>query len=292
MEDPSKATSCKHERSSPKSPNDPPSKRRKSSMLDTTSYPTTFPQNKGVLEAMHKLTNLVERHPQFHSKLERMLEEAFNVLEPEVSAVVRKEKNEDSCPIYKVSNDSIKHIFGYVGEMQYGFVACISDRFRRAYLETFKNQTWTSIENAVVSVSCAKLCLEAERPPDCTALVKTLFIIAASAGKLEVLEWGKKLGYKLDTVLDKHTIADAALYGHLKVVKYLRKLGIPWDKWTCTYAALNGHLELLKWCRVNQCPWDEETCAMAAKNGHLELLKWARENGCPWDENTYLEEGA
>ena len=89
---------------------------------------------------------LVEHHPQFHSKLKGMLEDAFNKLDAEVSAAIRKIKNEDSCPIYGLSNYSLKHVFGCVGEKQYGFLACISDRFNGAYLETFQNETWTSIK--------------------------------------------------------------------------------------------------------------------------------------------------
>jgi len=70
-----------------------------------------------------------------------MLKDVFNKLEPEVSAAIRKENNEDSCLIYKLlANDELKHIFGYVGEMQYGFVAGRSDRFRQVYLETFRNE--------------------------------------------------------------------------------------------------------------------------------------------------------
>ena len=51
----------------------------------------------------------------------------------------------------------------------------------------------------------------------------------------------------------------------------------------CANAALNGHLEMLKWARENGCDWNSDTCANAAINGHLEVLKWARENGCQWD---------
>jgi len=86
------------------------------------------------------LTNLVERHPQFHLKLEGMLKDVFNKLEPEVSATIRKENNEDSCLIYKLANDELMPIFGYIGEIQYGFVACMSDRFRQLYLKTFRNE--------------------------------------------------------------------------------------------------------------------------------------------------------
>ena len=56
-------------------------------MTSPSCLATQF-QNEGVLAAMNKLTRLVEHYPQFHSKLEGMLEEVFNTLEPEVSAAV------------------------------------------------------------------------------------------------------------------------------------------------------------------------------------------------------------
>jgi hypothetical protein len=47
---------------------------------------------------------------------------------------------------------------------------------------------------------------------------------------------------------------------------------------TCADAALGGHLEVLKLARENHCPWNLMTCAYAAQDGHLEVLKWAREH--------------
>ena len=123
---------------------------------------------------MHKLTTLVEHHPQFNSKLEKMLEEIFNKLEPEVSAAIRKEKNEDSCSMYCLSNDTLGHILGYVGEKNYLFVACVSNRFHQVYVETFGVETLTSIgKSAVLSVSCAKLCLDSTNIPDRSPYAKT-----------------------------------------------------------------------------------------------------------------------
>jgi len=98
------------------------------------------------------------------SKLEGMLQDVYNILEPEVSASILKEENADSCPIFILSNDELKLVFGYVGEKQYGFVACISYRFHQVYLETFRDETSTSINNAVVSVPRVQLCLGTERP--------------------------------------------------------------------------------------------------------------------------------
>lgn len=76
-------------------------------MSDTTFGSCPSPAHNGVVfVAMNKLTKLVEHHPRLHSKLETMLEEVF--IKP---AAIRKQKNEDLCPIYKVSNDELKHIF-------------------------------------------------------------------------------------------------------------------------------------------------------------------------------------
>ena len=134
----------------------PPSKRQRTiaianDTITTSGTSTTIstnttasPQNEGVLTVVNKLTKLVEGHPRFSSKLERMLEDLYKELEPEVSADTRKQENEISCPIYKLSNDEFEHVFGYVGQMQYGFVACTSYRFNQVCLEAFAGETLTS----------------------------------------------------------------------------------------------------------------------------------------------------
>ena len=163
---------------------------------------------------------------------------------------------------------------------------CVSGRFYHGSLDTFGGETLTSITRSVaVSPSRAELCLDTGGSYF-KSRAASLFQAAASDGKLDVLKWEEESGYELDKILDEGEIADAALHGHLEVVKYLRKLGISWNEDACSNAAKNGHLELLKWCRANQCPWDEWTCAFAAGNGHLELLKWGRANQCPWNKRT------
>ena len=62
---------------------------QKSTMSDIPGCPSIF-YNEGVLDAVNKLTRLVERHPQIHSKLEGMLKDVFNELEPEVSTAIKK----------------------------------------------------------------------------------------------------------------------------------------------------------------------------------------------------------
>ena len=208
------------------------------------------------------------------------------------AAATRKESNEDSCPLYKLPIDLLKLIVGYVGENHYRLVACTSDRLHKVYAEIFVDDTWTSFENVVVSLSCMKLCLlDTEAPnytepdPDCNTIT-WLFHIAASEGKLELLKWGMDSGYELDKILDEDAISNAAYNGHLHVVKYLRQLGVIWDEETCANVAERGRLDLLKYVREQGAPWNELTCSDAAEKGHLDVLKYAREQGCPWDRKT------
>ena len=54
----------------------------------------------------------------------------------------------------------------------------------------------------------------------------------------------------------------------------------------CTNAAVNGHLEVLKWLHEKGAPWNENACYYAAFNGHLETFKWLLVNGCHCSEST------
>ena len=72
-----------------------------------------------MLTAVSKLKKLVEHHPQFHSKLEGMLQDLYNRLEPGVSAAIREE-NADSCPIFKLSNDELKLVFEFKSGSPHG----------------------------------------------------------------------------------------------------------------------------------------------------------------------------
>jgi hypothetical protein len=178
-------TSGKHKTSAQNTPNAPPSKRQKTSTISDPTIDDSSGSFPGILAAVRNLTKLVEHYPQFHSKLEGMLQDLYNRLEPKVSASIRKEENTDSCTIFKLSNDELKLVLGYVGENQYGFVA-FSERFLQVYHKKFGDDTSTSIESAAMSVSRAQLCIGTERP-NCNTHAKELFQAAANNGNLEVL---------------------------------------------------------------------------------------------------------
>ncbi len=49
--------------------------------------------------------------------------------------------------------------------------------------------------------------------------------------------------------------------------------GACWNEYTCSNAAMRGHLELLKWARANGAPWGWRTCfALVEANDHKQVL--------------------
>ena len=114
----------------------------------------------------------------------------------------------------------------------------------KATLKRLETSKLTSIQYAAVSETCAKPCLAKTENQDSCARAKKLFDTAISSRKLEVLKWAQTSNHELNR-LDSWSMSVAARNGHLHVIKYLQKLGIPWDEWTCADAAWNGHLVLL-----------------------------------------------
>jgi len=143
---------------------------------------------------------------------------------------------------------------------------------------------------------------EMDEPYFCREVAKT--------NKLELLKWARE-EKKCDW--DGWTINTVADQGNLEMVKYCVANECPIDEGACAEAAVNGHLEVLKYLHEEaKAPWDEYTaiwavgkgqlhileylverkydkyskgaCVLAAKEGHLECLKYLHETAkAPWD---------
>ena len=126
---------------------------------------------------------------------------------------------------------------------------------------------------------------------------------AAEHGHVEMMLWAINNGCECEE--SSKYAARAALHGRRNVLEVLRNLEYPFDELVTADAALGGHLDILKWLRSESflletimetgetwgpCPWDESATANAAGEGgrDAELLRFARENGCPWDGDVYL----
>ena len=92
--------------------------------------------------------------------------------------------------------------------------------------------------------------------------------------------------------IDVSACANAALGGHLEVLKYLREeVKVPWDSRTASWAAENGHLHILEYLVERKFDeYVEYACEYAAKFGHLDCLKYLHETAkAPWDEEAVRE---
>ena len=94
----------------------------------------------------------------------------------------------------------------------------------------------------------------------------------AETNKLELLKWARE---EKECEWGGGTIKAAARQGNLEMVKYCVANECPIDQWTCANAALKGHLEILKYLHEEaKAPWDWGTAAWAAENGHLHILEY------------------
>ena len=125
-------------------------------------------------------------------------------------------------------------------------------------------------------------------------------ISAVECGHLEKIKWLVGIdnfesrlyeNEDVDTIKRCHEelCAEAALGGHLEILKLFREKNYEWNHDVCSYAALNGHIEILEWARKQGCEWDSVSCSCAAMHGHLEVLKWAYEHGCEYDIDKIYE---
>lgn len=77
----------------------------------------------------------------------------------------------------------------------------------------------------------------------------------------------------------------AAMGGHLNIIQYCRRRGIPWSTHTTKWAATHTDVEIVKWCHENGCKWDYNTLEYIATDA-LNTAKWCIENGCPKHHKT------
>lgn len=136
---------------------------------------------------------------------------------------------------------------------------------------------------------------------------------AIRGGHLDLV---KSIYYGNDVKLTHLLCNDAALYGRLDILKWLRKKQCPWEssmqdsasegghldilKWAvdngykCTglvyrSAAQYGHMHILEWAYANNYGFDNyDICGDAVRGGQLDILKWLRQRNCPWDYDVCL----
>ena len=72
---------------------------------------------------------------------------------------------------------------------------------------------------------------------------------------------------------EKNSYEISASVGNLNELKKDRKNGIYFCKCIWYTASRNGHLNILKWLKKIKIPFDNNICGVMALHGHLHLLK-------------------
>lgn len=100
----------------------------------------------------------------------------------------------------------------------------------------------------------------------------------AEKGRVDLLAW----------LVDKHKyplsevwMREAAMLGHLDLLKWGFSRGLKGDVHTFSNAAIQGNLEVLQCLLKHGCPWDESVCRAAANNSNWAALAWLRAHGAP-----------
>ena len=107
---------------------------------------------------------------------------------------------------------------------------------------------------------------------------------AARFGHLDLLKHLRKEKWNIGPT----TVMEAAKGGQVKCMRYLREeVGIrEWDPFTISTSAMNGRLEAVQYAFEHGAPIGNVACEWAAERGHLNCLKYLHEVGAPWNDRT------
>ena len=108
---------------------------------------------------------------------------------------------------------------------------------------------------------------------------------AALEGNLNKVRYCAQYCVANECSIDREACANAALGGHLEVLKYLHEEAkAPWGSATASWAAAKGHLHVLEYLVERKYEYSEWACMHTAKNGHLDCLKYLHETAkAPWN---------
>lgn len=154
---------------------------------------------------------------------------------------------------------------------------------------------------------------------------------ASDRGHLEVLDWWKKSGFKLDYGI--HVVNSASSNGHVEVLDWWKKffqeinqafpyshiaidmackhghvnslnwwldqykstdLELKYTKWTMDCACENNHIHILDWWAASglKMMYSEDSINWAYENGHVDTLRWWIKSGLDLEYNPDVCNGA
>jgi hypothetical protein len=109
--------------------------------------------------------------------------------------------------------------------------------------------------------------------------MSTGVLIAASkhANAIPFLEWAHVLDGKL--LLCRGALRKAASYGHVELLEWFQKKGVPWSSLALVSAATTGQLHVLRYSKEKKLPLPPPgSMSRSALSGNLDVLRWVKEN--------------
>jgi len=188
--------------------------------------------------------------------------------------------------------------------------------------DAFRRLRCGSLRGAATAARCGSLrVLSAmwEKGRFAPATSTACLVAAATAGRLDVLQWYRGRNQSVDPTTVALALPYACQGGHLAVAEWLHSEGAEFDEdglaWAClsgqqpvvewalghgcergdhecTAAALRGHLPLLRWLRGQGFDCDSDACVAAASGGHVHVLQFLREQGREWGTGAVVCEAA
>lgn len=122
--------------------------------------------------------------------------------------------------------------------------------------------------------------------PECWEWHEKTMLIAAQYGHLSVIKYVRKqTGHNNNGNMNfgYKILACAAFHGQLHVVKYLLADGIEWDTDVVNIAVFRGHVNILQYAHESRFKIDDYTMSFAVEYGHQNCIAYIRDIMCGGD---------
>ncbi len=118
--------------------------------------------------------------------------------------------------------------------------------------------------------------------------------LASELGRIDLLNWCKKTGFRLKYSADAMNSASAN--GHTNVLDWWKNSGfeLEYSNWAINYASANGHTNVLDWWKKSGLGLKYSCWAIndASANGHINVLEWWKKSGLELEYWDYAMEHA
>lgn len=178
-----------------------------------------------------------------------------------------------STTIHGLPNEILGLTLSLLGGRHFRYAPLACKMFLGAYLASLSADKITTGKSVTSSISCTKKYFY-----DAQDYAHLFWTSAVRYGRVEVMEWAHQEGHAIHKWHGSLLCAEAAKYGQLQALRWLRANHQRWDCQTISDTACYGHLNIFSIRDENGCHWDSsKTCSVAVRHGHLSILQYVRD---------------